>query len=428
MRKLSLSLILVVVVSIITLGWLLNKIYLNTHGSNQRYSAYYAYLELSDDLHASLADTPLREDFINVWNAHSDMQLALLPREDFPLPQTLEESFNRGERLLLESDQGIAAHYTLDDGLEVLAISLPADAIVVDQGKLELILTLSFYGGVTAIILIWVWPLIHRLISLRNTARRFGKGDLAARVKLRGVSYIREIETEFNRMADRIESLLNDNKLLTRAVSHDLKTPLARLRFGLEALTETTEEKQRAKYAVRVNRDMEEMESLINTLLQYARLDENRIEMQNERFELSHLISSLVETYQHDNLQISFKNDGKDLVTFCDQRYLSMLINNLLSNAVRYAQHEVRVTAHTAKQRIQVCIEDDGAGINSEEVAHVTKPFWRGEQGKHRKGHGMGLAIVSRIADWLGADFHIGRSSALGGAAIHFSLPLDENP
>ncbi|WP_339074192.1 ATP-binding protein [Teredinibacter turnerae] len=424
MRKLSLSLIAVVVVSIISLGWVLNRIYIQTRGDDPGRSAYAAYLDFSDDLYSSLANSPLRVEFIQNWNRHSHIQLALLPREDFPLPDTLAASFDQGERLILESGEGVGAHYALDDGLEVLAITWPSHAFTESDGKLELILTLSFYGGVTVIILLWVWPLIHRLLRLSDAARKFGKGELSARVNVVGVSYIREIEVEFNRMADRIESLLNDNKLLTRAVSHDLKTPLARLRFGLDALTDTSDATQRARYAIRVNRDMEEMESLINTLLQYARLDENRIQIQREEFDVAPLVQSLIESYERDDVAFLFDCSNAPLTIHSDQRYFSMLINNLLSNASRYASSRVRVGLRRQGTRLHIEIEDDGAGIASEELEHVTKPFWRGQQGAKRKGHGMGLAIVSRIAEWLGADLQILRSKSLGGAAVHLIIPM----
>lgn len=423
MRNLSISLILVVVLSIISLGWILNTIYFSALDEQRQNSAYDAYLAFSDDLFEHLSESPLKAEFIRSWNQHSTIQLALLPREDFPLPESLAKSFNDGERLILESDEGLAVHYAMDGGLEVVAVDLPQQAVgQVSNGHLELGLTLTFYGGVTIIILLWVWPLIHRLLKLQETAQAFGKGELSARVRLAGVSYIRDIEIEFNRMADRIESLLNDNKLLTRAVSHDLKTPLARLRFGLDALTDTSDEKQRAKYAVRVNRDMEEMESLINTLLQYARLDENRIQIQRERFEVQPLLASLIETYQQDNLAIEFDKTPNDVCINSDQRYFSMLINNVLSNAARYACGKVKVTLTVSANRVFIDLEDDGPGIDNDELAHVTKPFWRGQQGKTQKGHGMGLAIVSRIAEWLGAEFTIGRSTTLGGAAFHLSL------
>ena len=89
--------------------------------------------------------------------------------------------------------------------------------------------------------------MVRRLLILSNVAKAFGEGDLNQRVKKGSVSYISDLENEFNHMANRIQTLVEDNKLLGNAVSHDLRTPLARLRFGIDALAETSDESVREK-------------------------------------------------------------------------------------------------------------------------------------------------------------------------------------
>jgi len=295
------------------------------------------------------------------------------------VPEALLESFNRGQALVLESESGIGVHYALPETEQVFTIALPGPEER-RTTKLELILTLCFYGGITTIIIIWIWPLIHHLLQLRDTAVKFGRGDLNARVKPQRFSYIADIEQEFDRMAERIQSLVQDNKLLSSAVSHDLKTPLARLRFGLDALSETQDAEKRERYADRVNNDLEAMENLIDTLLQYIQ---------------------------------------------ADKRYLSMLINNLLSNALRYTHSRVKVSLIEENKNYLLSFEDNGKGIPKAERENVTKPFWRGDQGRATKGHGMGLAIVDRIAEWHQAKLEIDESESLGGAKISLRFPLD---
>ncbi|WP_075187064.1 ATP-binding protein [Teredinibacter haidensis] len=421
MRKLSLSLIVVVIASIVGLGWILNQVYLHST-QHQGQPESNPHLRFADDLFAVYSASNYKREFIESWNSRSDLKLELIPLDDFPLPEPLYETFALGERLILESTEGVVAHYVLEGGVDVLAIALPVADYQKDSRQLELTLTLSFYAGVTTIILIWIWPLIHRLMALRDTARLFGRGDLSKRVKILRFSYIREIELEFNRMADRIQSLIEDNKLLSRAVSHDLKTPLARLRFGLDAIAETEDKNQRNKYAERVNRDMEEMESLIDTLLQYARLDESRIHKSEEDVDLASFTQSAINNYDTDNIAITFRCRAVNSSILADKRYLALLINNLLSNAARYAKTQVLVSLTLEKDHLLLSLEDDGEGIPRSEREHVIKPFWRGEKGQNKKGHGMGLAIVSRIAEWHGAELSIHDSEKLGGALVQLKF------
>ncbi|SMF08502.1 Signal transduction histidine kinase [Alteromonadaceae bacterium Bs31] len=421
MRNLSVSLIVVVIASIIAFGWILNQIYIHS-SPVQNASENATQVKNATEVFAVVNASEGRADFIKHWNSNSEIKLSVIALENFPLPVELESSFSADKPLVLESDEGISIHFPLKDGGEILAISIPEENVVAQENNLELILTLSFYAGVTTIILIWIWPLIHQLARLRDAAVHFGKGDLGARVKLARFSYIREIETEFNRMADRIQSLINDNKLLSRAVSHDLKTPVARLRFGLDALTETESEDQRKRYAERVNRDLEEMESLIETLLQYARLDESRIQLAPEPIGLSKLVDLLVQTQISDGLELDFDNQVKYAQIRADKRYITMLINNLLSNALRHANHQVKVSLVEMKARYILSFEDDGQGIPDDERENAIKPFWRGKKGRGQKGHGMGLAIVSRIAEWHGATLDISDSKALGGACVSLSF------
>lgn len=449
MRRLSLSLIIVIVASTISLGWLLNKIYLYSQ-PNSHDQLHARYNVLGREIVNVLGNASDREAFIKQWNQSSDYYLYIIDKDNFPVPQELVNEFNNGRGLTLESSSGLGLYYKLPHDGHVLSISLPQHPS--QANNLELILTISFYIGVIIIILLWVWPLLKELARLRDASSRFGKGDLSARVEIKGLSYIADIEQEFNHMADHIQSLIADNKLLSRAVSHDLKTPLARLRFGLEALSETDDAPQKQRYADRINADLEEMEMLIDTLLQYARLDEGRLSLKLEKVNLAELCHDLLEAFEYsDQPRPEFKAANMDISVSADRRYLSMLINNLVVNATHYAAQSVALTLTQSDNQIILCVEDDGPGIAPEERANVLKPFWRGNnqrsnqqaiaqktnqsatlstpgttpsalsspaQTKKKGNHGMGLAIASRIAEWHRASLQISDSATLGGAKV----------
>ncbi len=222
-------------------------------------------------------------------------------------------------------------------------------------------------------------------------------------------------------MADRIETLLDDNKLLSRAVSHNLKTPLARLRFGLDTLEETEDPALREKYSQRIGKDLSEMESLVETLLQYARLEESRVQLQRERLDLGQFVTRLFEDSAASGVVVRLDIAAVDTHIDSDPNYLAILLNNLMDNALKHARSTVMVTLTVSGNSLNMTIEDDGAGIAAEDRIEVLKPFWRGKQ-ESVGGHGMGLAIVARIAVWFDLELRIAESVELGGAAIHLGF------
>jgi len=427
-RQLSLSLIIVVIASIVSFGWIINQVYLHISEPISAKQEHKNYLIYTRALVNALNASEEKHAFIREWNTQNSLLMHIIERDNFPLPETLTDDLERGDPIVLESNKGATVFYLLPSRSEILSIRLPSLGVDPSKNRLEFILTLSFYAGVTTIILIWMWPLIHYLGKLRDTARRFGQGELDARMPHHKLSYIKDIEVEFNHMADRIQSLISDNKLLSRAVSHDLKTPLARLRFGLDALTETQNSQLKEKYAQRVSRDLEDMEVLVDTLLQYARLDESHIDLKQRPINPASIIDAICQTFDDDDIDIEFNKLTSPLIEIsADKRYFVMMLNNVISNAVQHATSKVLISLTHCSGGYALTIEDDGNGIAADERNHVTKPFWRGTQSREKKGHGMGLAIVARIAEWHGANLDIDTSDTLGGAKIMLSFTQSPN-
>lgn len=404
------------------LGWIINSVYTlsQTQSSEPGYQHERSILKT---LATSLRGIEDPHSFVDKWNNHSPLVLGIFDKSEISFPEALAVALREGNVVLLETTRSVDAYIFIEDHDYGLTLNLPKYDTNSRQRKFELLLTLSFYIGIICIVLLWLWPLVKNLQALRKTALSFGQGQFKSRVDTSKLSYIRDIETEFNRMADKIESLISDNKLLSRAVSHDLKTPLARLRFGLDALAETENQLQREKYVTRVNRDLEEMEDLIDTLLQYARLDDTSISLQRRPIVLHPLLDELTQNMSDSEKNLHIYCENKTATINGDLRYLTMLFNNVLSNAQQHAKHQIEVHIKTKDQTTSVCIEDDGEGIPENERENVTKPFWRGQSARdkhqhNRKGHGMGLAIVERIAQWHEAQLKVGKSNTLGGASV----------
>jgi signal transduction histidine kinase len=147
------------------------------------------------------------------------------------------------------------------------------------------------------------------------------------------------------------------------------------------------------------------------------------VQLHKQKIELSAFVKRLFVDITHPTVKIMYYLADTDTTIDADPNYLAMQLHNLMDNALKHARGVVAVTVTSGQKKVTLTIEDDGDGIPVSEREDVIKPFWRGKQNTEIKGHGMGLAIVARIAEWFGADLIIAGSDALGGAAVSLSFP-----
>jgi two-component system OmpR family sensor kinase len=407
--------VLVVVAAVIGLGWGIDQWYNNARAPEEN-QAIKSYRQLGRELIQLVNIGDLHQDVLQRWADQSNAQLELTPYAEFPLPPNLKQSFEAGEPLLLDSGSGMSLHYFLAGRELVVSFTLPANTDARDS-SLRLWLTLLFYAGVILLVLIWLYPLLKRLQLLRQRANAFGAGDLSARIPA-GVSYIADIEQEFNRMAQRIETLVYDNKLLSRGLSHDLRTPIARLRFGLDVLQEAELSLGQQKTLAHLNRDLVAMETLVETLLSYARMDQAQINFNPVLIDLGHWAEDIVREFYEEQVRFEIQPSNYAANILADGEYLNMLIHNLIQNAERHGKGKVLVRIVATEKAVALEVEDNGPGIPAGEREHVVKPFYRIASAQNTQGHGMGLAIVERIAHWHKAQLLLEDSAELGGLKI----------
>ncbi len=417
MKKLTLSLLLVVVAAVIGLGWGIDQWY-NSQAEPQENQFIKTYQQIGKELVSLVAVAGINEAQLAQWADQSNAKVQIVPYADFPLPVNLKQSFEAGEPLLLDSGSGVSLHYFFAQQQSVISFILPANAPIEKNSRLSWTLTLLFYFGVILIVFIWLYPLLKRLRLLRQMAGAFGAGDLSARIPSGVVSYIADIEHEFNRMAQRIESLVYDNKLLSRGLSHDLRTPIARLRFGLDVLEEAELSASQQKTLAHLNRDLMAMESLVETLLSYARMDQANIAFIPSLVDVQQWVADIVAEFYPEQVEMVPNLTTYPTTIVADTEYLNMLVQNLLQNAARHGKGKIIVSIIATENTVQLVVEDNGPGIPVVERQHVLKPFYRVASVQDTQGHGMGLAIVDRIAQWHKADVKLDTSEKLGGLKI----------
>ena len=425
MRLLTLSLIAAVLAATIGLGRVLDSLfyYVGPNHSTLNNDSVLVLEQLGQELADTLNTIDQPQEFIASWSKQGRYTLSLMPLSDIQLPEALIQQVTSGVPLLLTNGDEFSLYFYLANQTSLLLLkpTIPSDQDEI--GDLKLMLTLLFYCVLVLLIWIWTYPLVSRLINLRHSAQLFGKGKLDQRIKVGSVSYVKDLEHEFNHMAQRIQNLVSDVKLRSSAVSHDLRTPLARMRFGIDTISEEKNPQQQAIYLERLGNDVDEMTLLVEVLLDYARLEQAMILIDKKQVDLNALVQRCVAAKNAPNQRIDLQTPNEPCWVIGDAKYLQMLVNNVLQNALQYGHQHVAVQIQSSANQVCLIIADDGDGFTEDENT-LLKPFVRGKHAVDKsKGYGMGLAIVKRIVEWHKGQLLLARSAELKGAEVTIILP-----
>jgi two-component system, OmpR family, sensor histidine kinase RstB len=250
-------------------------------------------------------------------------------------------------------------------------------------------------GCISLVVAVCAYPVVRsltgRLERLQAGVETLGAGDLSARVKVEGRDEVARLATSFNRAAARIEELVHAHRMLLSNASHDLRTPLSRLRLGIELYKETGD----PKYKAELDRDIAELDLLIDEILLASRLDATRALPSREEVDLLALVAEECARY-------GYIPEGLPVIVEGDPRLLRRLVRNLLDNARRHGRPPVRVEVRPEDGMAVLRVVDSGQGIPQAERERIFLPFHR--LSTDPNGTGLGLALVRQIARLHGGD------------------------
>ena len=249
------------------------------------------------------------------------------------------------------------------------------------------------------------------ITKLAEASERFGRGEDVEEYRPSGALEIRKAGLEFDRMRKRILRHLNQRSEMLSGISHDLRTPLTRIKLQLAFIKDK-------EITNKLSNDVDEMEKMLNEYLQFSR---SNFTEKSEKFDLSELILSTVKKYENKN--ILFDNHGE--IFFIGRKNLiKRCINNLLDNAINFSKN-IKVRQQKVKRSVLIFIEDDGPGIPSSEYENVFKPFYKIDKSRNqtKSSVGLGLSIASDIIRSHGGDIELGKSE-MGGLKIKIFLPV----
>ena len=249
------------------------------------------------------------------------------------------------------------------------------------------------------------------ITNLARAAERFGKGEEIEEFKPSGAMEIRQAGHEFDKMRKRILRHLNQRTEMLSGISHDLRTPLTRMKLQIAFINDKDLGKK-------LTEDINEMEKMLNEYLQFTSSSYSETD---EMFDLSELIDQIIRKYNSQNISQDlasriYLNGRKNLINRC--------LNNIIDNALKYA-NKVEIKLIKKNTNLFITVDDDGPGINIDEHENVFKPFYKIDKGRadSKSSVGLGLSIASDIIRSHGGNINLEKSK-MNGLRVKISLPI----
>jgi two-component system osmolarity sensor histidine kinase EnvZ len=280
----------------------------------------------------------------------------------------------------------------------------------------QLFVNMVFFGALmTMIAFLYLRNQLRPITRLAQAAEAFGKGRNMP-YSPSGATEVRAAGHAFLDMRARIERHIEQRTMMLSGVSHDLRTPITRLRLGLSLLDDSEREP--------LERDVEEMQRLIDTFLDFARVDADTADYEpTDPFGLVQRIVADVRRSGQNVTPGEMEGEGKVMLR---PRAIRRALENLVGNAGRYAG-QCRVSVHLTDKSLRLRVEDDGPGIPPDQRESALRPFVRLDPARNQdlgSGVGLGLAIAADIARAHGGVLRLGESDALGGLRADIVIGL----
>lgn len=366
---------------------------------------------------------------LQTYRQMMNMDIMLEPRWDMPLPQANHKRFHFYISELQKRLDLPFTVYEMQDEKVIRTIVLLSDTLVqidVDIKRLESSTTYIFVIWVvgssalfTMIAVAFLRNQIRPIRRLANAAQRFGRGQDVSDYRPHGALEVRRAGKAFVTMRARIERQIKTRTAMLSGISHDLRTPLTRLKLELEMLDDAQQREE-------MQRDILDMEHMITEYLDFVRGSDD---MQSyEAIDIAELLRDIIQKYLKNETSLTY-TVPESVILSVHPLQLKRAVQNVIDNALRYAAH-CHVSLETNDAWLMIIIEDDGAGIPQDMFSEVFRPFVRLDEARNADsgGSGLGLAITRDIIQSHGGKVHLqNRTDAQGhvcGLSVILSLPL----
>ncbi len=329
---------------------------------------------------------------------------------DRSLRRELKSTFGNSNYWFSTSKFKNAVEIKIKSKDDVLQFLVPKELVSASSVRLFVLWTTLPSIALIIIALIFLKNQTRPLVKLAKAAEKFGKGDYVNDFRPSGAQEIRKAAYEFDRMAKRINRHLNQRSEMLSGISHDLRTPLTRLKLQLAMLDQKD-------LSQKMSKDIDEMEKMLNDYLQFAKTQSRE---STTEIELTKLFKEIERDINNENLKISCEEkiilQGRPLT-------LKRSFENIIHNGLIYGK-KVFVKVYKSPNRVMIVVEDDGPGIPEDQYKNVFKPFFRLDKSRslNQSGVGLGLAIVEDTINSHGGTIQLSKSN-FNGLQVKISLP-----
>jgi signal transduction histidine kinase len=290
-------------------------------------------------------------------------------------------------------------------------------------------------GGIGVIIALMLFPL-YRFISrplgeLRDTAMVIASGDLSARAPVRSSDEIGELANAFNKMADNVERMVKSTRELTANISHELRSPLARILVAEELLGEKLGHAENVRrYLESIREETGEIDRMIGDILRLSKLDMNVANAQRADFDIAEILRDLIGRWdasaEYSGISLDLDIPGCPVIVHAMKDDISRALDDLIANAIKFSDGNgpVSIKLEVNASRILIGIRNTCAPLSGEELDKIFEPFYR-VPGSTPQGTGLGLTIARKIAENNGGSLNA--SSWESGIEMLFSIPYAGN-
>ncbi len=352
----------------------------------------------------------------------TDFNLQIEPISAYDLDQNSAVALNRGDVIFLESDATYIQRIKNSDYL--LSVGpLSYSYLLKKLQWLDLAFLSIVILSLAIPVYLWLRPLWRDVRRIESAAEAIGAGNMAMQVELESQSAVYPIGQALDRMTGKIGALIEQQDRLMQDIAHEIRTPLARLRYRLALLQDAATENNFAQ-------DIEHIERLVGELLFKASVDAHSAPHQMmQTFDVQRWLDECVGQARidaHDDLQWRIAVHAEHPQCRGDIHLLSRALSNLLTNAKKFAHQHIDVTFEQTADEYCLSVADDGVGIPADQTQQVFQPFYRLDQSRNRQtgGYGLGLAIVASIAHAHQGIAQV-HTSTYGGACFSVVWPIN---
>ena len=366
-----------------------------------------------------------KDDITNLFSVYQDLNIEYVNDENFnysyderwfsPIDRTLrrelKSKFGSGEFWFDTTGYKELIDLRIKYQNGYFKFLIPRDRVTSSSARI-----FALWITVPAIIMIFISLIFLKnqtrpITNLAKAAEKFGRGEEIEEFKPSGASEIRQAGYEFDRMRKRIMRHLTQRSEMLSGISHDLRTPLTRMKLQIAFIKDND-------IANKLSEDINEMEKMLNEYLQFT--SSSYIE-KDEQFDLSNLLNEIIEKYNNQDIS----SEITPRIYFSGRKNLiKRSINNLIDNAIKYAK-KVSISITKSNNNIFIIIKDDGPGIPEKEHSNVFKPFYKIDKGRadSKSSVGLGLSIASDIIRSHGGNIKLSKSS-MNGLEVKIFLPF----